>query len=135
MADITVVAASVIQNTGAADTGTAGEAIVQGQSLYLKAADSKLWKADNNAALPEAAVVKGIALNCASPGQPVKHAKGGQLVPGATLVKGTIYVLSATAGGICPAADLASGNRVSIIGVASSAANLELGISNTGIVI
>lgn len=134
MADITVTASSVVQNTGAADTGNAGETIVQGQAVYLKAADSKLWKADNNVTAAEA-VVKGISLNCASPGQPVKYAKGGQIVPGATLVKGTIYVLSATAGGICPAADLASTNRVSILGVASSAANLELSINNTGIVI
>jgi hypothetical protein len=132
MADVTITAASVLQVNGIADQYLAGETLTQGQPFYVLAADNKAYKADNNAAAA-AAAVKGIALNCASAGQPVRGQRNGQITIGGTLVKGTIYVLSATAGGIAPAADLASGNRVSILGVASSTTVLDLSLVNTGI--
>jgi hypothetical protein len=49
----------------------------------------------------------------------------------AVLTAGTIYVQSATAGGIAPAADLASGHHVTILGVATSTTNLEMCLTNS----
>jgi hypothetical protein len=52
----------------------------------------------------------------------------GNINLGATLTVGQIYVLSATAGGIAPVADLATGHYPSILGVATTASNLLMGI-------
>ena len=60
-----------------------------------------------------------IALCGASAGQPVVVATSdtGGITIGGTTTVGTIYCVSATAGGICPWADLASTNYVTILGV------------------
>jgi hypothetical protein len=88
MADISVTAASVVPGANATlIQSTAGETITAGMAVYLKASDSRWWKAQAD---------------------------------------GTIYVVSATAGGICPEADLASTNYVSILGVGSTAAVIKM---------
>lgn len=133
MADISVTAANVkIVSDAAVADGTAGATITAGQAVYLDETDNKfkLADADNTATT---AAVRGIALNGASDGQPIKVASSGVLNMGATLTVGTIYVLSGTAGGVCPASDLTSGDYVSLLGVAITAANLKLNINNSGV--
>ncbi|NDE15348.1 hypothetical protein EBZ80_10500 [bacterium] len=109
-ADITADASATIKN------GTAGDTITAGQAVYLKLDDSrKVWRASKGAAA--SAIVAGIALNSASAGQPVFYCERGIVnVTSGQVAVGAVVVLS-TAGGLSPAADLASGNRVCVVGV------------------
>lgn len=133
MADITVTAGNVAASTNAVvETGTWGETVTAGQAVYLKASDSRWWKAQADSADEDA--VYGIALNGGTAGQPGSVQVRGNITIGATVVVGTVYVLSAAAaGGIAPEADLTTGNYVSIIGVAITAAIIQMSIVNTGI--
>lgn len=124
MADLTITATQVLPGAGAryAD-GTAGAAIVAGQAVYNSTSDTMLL-ADADAGTPAAANVRGISLNAASIGQPVRIQTEGIIMLGAAAapVKGTIYVLSGTAGGIAPSTDLAAADRVTVIGVGGTTA-------------
>lgn len=118
MADLSVTAASVVNVSAQTGSGTAGETITAGQPVYIKAADSKLWKAQCDGTAEEGAPA-GIALNGGAVGQPILYAAKGPIVIGATTVKTTTYMLSAAAGAICPQADLVSTNRICRIGHAT----------------
>ena len=129
MADLVVTAASVVAGTpSVTDDGTAGEALTAGQCVYLKTSDGRWYKADANVTTVEAgADGLKIALNNApGAGQPVKLLRNGNVNLGATLAIGQVYVVSATAGGIAPFADLVITNLVSILGVATTAALLNV---------
>lgn len=132
--DITVTAANVATVSDAGfGSGTAGETITAGQTVYLDTADNKYKLADVNASGKD--VVAGIALHGAANSQPIKFQISGVINLGATLVVGTIYVASATAGGIAPAADGASGWKTCILGVAITTANLKMSINAGGVAI
>jgi len=119
MADLTITATSVLVGADASvRQGIAGETITAGQSLYIKAADSKLWKAQSDGTLEEATCA-GVALNGAAVNQTVAYAEGGTINIGGTTAKTTTYVVSATAGGIAPQADLIATNRISYVGYAT----------------
>lgn len=121
MADLTITAASVLAGANAHKrTGIAGATITAGQPVYEDSADSSKFKlADNNASASTAKCV-GIALHGAASGQPLTIVEeDDDFTAGATLAVG-IYALSATAGGICPVADLASGNYPVVLFVAKS---------------
>lgn len=134
MADITVTATSVVPYANEQTAvGVAGETITAGQVVYLNSTTGKLMKADADTAAES--VCKGIALNGGSLGQPVKYQYGGEITIGATVAVGTTYVVSATAGGIAPVADLTTGDYVSHVGVASTTGRIKLFINNTGIAI
>jgi hypothetical protein len=130
MADLTITAASVVVVANAAtksDQGVAGETIAAGKAVY-KAASGKWMLADNDSATAEAKTALGIALNGAALDQPLTIHKMGKLTIGATLTAGSRYYLSSTAGGIMPEADLASGDYVCLLGLASSASVLDVNI-------
>jgi hypothetical protein len=130
MANLTITAASVLASaTALTGEGVAGAAITQGQPLYKDATDSKRLKlADANAAA--SAEVVGISLNAGSTGQPVKYAYDDALfTPGGTLVVGETYALSATAGALCPIADLTTGDRPVVCFVAISTTQAVLRIT------
>ena len=141
MADVTVTAANVARVTGSStfgndtqiDNGFAGAAITAGQSVYKDSAGLyQLTDANLSAA---AGVAVGIALNSApASGQPIAVAIGGTLNPGFTVTVGTIYVPSATAGGIAPSADLVTGWRTAIIGLGITSTNLKLVIDRKSVV-
>ena len=102
--------------------------------IYLDTADSnkaKLSDANAGALLAE---VAGITVNGAASGQPIRYQKSGGINVGATLTVGQTYINSTNAGGIAPISDLQTGSYVSILGVATSATNLKLGIINSGTV-
>ncbi len=127
MSDITVTAANVNMVSGRKVTGTAGATITAGQSLYADASDSnKLKLADASAASTDD--VAGISLHAAASGQPVQYQESGILDTGATLIVGTFYVLSATAGGIAPWADLLQNEFVTLLGMAVTTNNLDMGL-------
>ncbi len=118
MADLTVTATSVVPISGSVQSGIAGETITAGNSLYIKAADGKLWKAQCDGTAEEATCV-GVAMNGAAVNQPVAYVADGSVNIGATTSKATTYVVSATAGGIAPQADLVATNRISYVGYAT----------------
>lgn len=133
MADLVITDTAVIAATGSDILeATAGATITAGQTIYLDSSDSNSAKlADADASSATAACV-GIALNGASDGQPVKYITYGNLTLNAVLTAGVIYVLSGTAGGIAPSADLGSGDNVVILGCASSTTVLKVKLWNTG---
>ena len=134
MADITVTATSVTKDTTAGanvqtGSGIAGETITAGQPLYLDTSvtPNVLKKADANASVLTKEVV-GIALNGGSVNQVITYVKSGRVNIGATMTAGASYFLSATAGGICPVGDLATGMWNVLLGTAYSATVLEVSI-------
>ncbi len=139
MADLTITASQVlpVSDSTVQAQGTAGATITAGQALYLDSSTNtlKLAQADGTAA--EAAIV-GVALVGASSSQPVVYATGGDVTigAGAAPANGTVYVVSATAGGICPTADVTtSGYRRSLVGTGIGSNKIRLHIVNTGGVI
>lgn len=134
MADISITAANVIAGSNATvEHGTAGATITAGQVVY-KAASDKKWKlADNNSATSEVRIATGVALNGASNGQPISVQKAGDITIGGTMTAGVAYYLSDTPGGICPVADLASGEYSCLLGMSKSTTVLALDISYSGV--
>jgi len=132
MADIAITAANVLRGANAKIlTGVAGATITAGQVVYSDTSDSSKFKlADANLSAATANPV-GIALHGAANGQPLTIVtEDDDFTPGGTLslsaaADDAIYVLSATAGGIAPVADLASGWYPVIIGVAKSATKMN----------
>jgi hypothetical protein len=127
VADLTITAASVVAGEDADFfQATAGETLTAGMPVYLDSTTNQLLGADCTDSM-DTAEVKGIALHAASLDQPLRCQTAGEITIGATVVLSTIYILSDN-GLICPAADLASGDYTTIIGVASSATKLRLNI-------
>ena len=123
-ADVTITAASVLASSGATyEDGVAGATITRGQLVYKDAADSnKIKLADANVAAAKG--VLGMAYSDAASGQHVRVILADpDLTVGGTLsitAPGGVYVLSATAGGIAPTSDLASGSYPVVVMVAKS---------------
>lgn len=134
MADISITAASVVAASSAKTTaGVAGETITAGMAVYL-ASSGKWMNSDADAATAAGRSVHGIALNSASLNQPLGVLKSGDITIGATLTANTAYYLSgATAGGICPLADVGTGEYLVLIGIAKSASLLAVNIQATGV--
>lgn len=137
MADLSITATNVVKGAnlpaGAICIKYALAAITAGQSLYLSTTDAtKVGLHDSNAAAPANALF-GVALNGGAIGQPIVVQSAGDIVIGATVVVGTIYLGSDTPGGIRPDADKTTGDTVNILGVGKNATTITLGISNTGI--
>lgn len=134
MTDISVTAASVLASAGATlGIGTAGEALTAGQPVYKDATDSgKIKACDANASAAASACV-GIALHTSANNQPIEYATGGDINMGATLVVGQVYITSANAGGVAPVSDLTTGWYTTVLGVATTTANLRLSINAGGV--
>lgn len=139
MADLVIVPASVISQEGSTvESGVAGQTITAGQPVYKStaagASDGKYMLSDNNGATPETKLVRGLARNGASAGQPLSVHRAGPIVLGATLVPGARYYLAETPGGIQPEADLVTaGENICLIGLAASATVLNVDIQAPGV--
>lgn len=137
MADLTIT--NAVPVAGARNTfgdGFVNGAVSVGRLLYRDAADSFKVKLGDTSSAAKAAIV-GIALhNASSAGQPMRIQTAGRVTLGTTLVVGMVYVLSGTADGgrLCPVTDVDTGELVTVIGVASTTAILDLRIWPTGIV-
>lgn len=122
MADRSITASQVIPSSNAAiQKGTAGATITAGQPLYKDADTKELHPALNDTLIH--ATVVGIAANGASDGQPVQYVSRDpalQLGAAAGVAEGDLLVLSGTAGGICPLADVVTGDFLCVIGVGNS---------------
>ena len=129
MADITVTPASVVAGADSTTTsGTAGVTITAGQAVYLDTTTGKWALADADSATVAQRRAAGIALNGAALNQPIKVLTSGDVTIGATVIAGVAYYLSGTAGGICPVADIGTGEYVNLIGIATSATVIRVGI-------
>jgi hypothetical protein len=129
MANYTLTSSSVLHSTSAAYANyTAGETIAAGQPVYADSTalddfgKAKVKLADANASAATASVI-GIAANTASSGQPVRVVSiDSDFTHGlATVAAGDIIIVSATAGGLAPASDMASGMYPAIVMLAKSA--------------
>lgn len=108
----------------------AGEDIDAGEVVYKLNNTWRLAQCDDTAAK---SVARAIALNSAKTGQTCEAMKTGTLTADAVFTKGVVYVLDGTDGKMCPSADLASDDYVTIIGVGASTTTLLLGINATQI--
>lgn len=134
MADLVITAASVLSSgRNRIDHGTAGAAVTAGQAVYKDAATANYLLADSNSATVAARTPVGIALHAAANGQPLAVQQDGDITIGATLTAGTDYWLSDTPGGICPRADVGSGENAVFMGVAKSTSVLSLEIKASGV--
>ena len=133
MADEIVTASAVLPGT---DTqyidGFAGVAITAGQTVYLDTSTSTYKLADADAS-SSTALAKGIAMNDAATAQPVRVAAGGHIDPGFTVGVGHVYVVSGTAGGIAPVADLAAGDFTHVVGLGITASSLKIVNATAGV--
>jgi len=133
MADLSITAADVKKtDTTLIAEGIAGGTVTAGQPVYRDSTASNKLKAADADVLVSAAAV-GIALHGASADQPLKYAIGGNLTLSSVMTVGAVYVVSTTAGGIAPVADLGSGDYVTLLGIATTATNLKISISVSGI--
>lgn len=126
MSNLSITPGSVqVASTIPLTRGVAGATIAAGDALYVDATDSNKLKLAV-ATSAAAAAFAGIATHAALAGQPILYLPVGAITIGATLTLGTVYVVSATAGKICPVADLVSGNYLTIIGMPSTTTVLEV---------
>lgn len=121
-ADLSITTTSFVPGARAVKViGTAGATITIGQLLYFDSTAGTYKLADANASATTAAVI-GIAASAAAAGQPViVITEDDDLTLGATLsMTAPVYVMSATAGGIAPTADITTGWYPAAILVAKS---------------
>ncbi len=140
MVAISITNTDVTKASGSADEGIAGEVIDAGEAVYRKPSDNKFYLADALAASvagdEDIDNVHGIALNDAVvANQPLSVQTSGVInVGAATCTVGLAQYLMITAGGITETvADLTAGDTVTLIGFASTAAAITLGINRTNI--
>lgn len=132
MADISITAANVLSGPGAViEDGIAGATITAGQVVY-RDTDQSYKLADCNGASALIRTPRGIALNGASAGQPLKIQKQGDITLNG-LTAGNAFFLSGTPGGIRPAADNTTGDYPSVLGIAKSSTVLALAIAAAGV--
>lgn len=131
MADLSITASGILKGTGGVQAvGVAASTTTAGVVLYVTT--SNQLAAAVNTTQANAQVV-GIALHASFAGQPLVYQTGGPLTGGFTATVGQTYVLSGNAGNIAPVGDLTSGEYVTILGVASAAGTINLGINPTGV--
>lgn len=136
MTDIAITAANVVAgSTATTETGVAGASITAGQVVYLDETTGKYGLADTDSATAAVRKPRGIALHAASENQPLKICKAGPITIGGTVAAGVAYYLSGTAGGICPIADVATGDYPSIIGMGISTSVIQVDIQAPGVIL
>lgn len=127
MAAVTITAANIIPVAGATiETGyLAGATITRGQGVYLAAANTWLLADSDLSAIAAGSLGFGISLSDVGTGQYMQVFRGGDLGMGVCLTAGKVYCINTVAGEIIAHAELASGTRVSIFGVATTTSNLS----------
>lgn len=125
MADVTQTAANVRVNAAGSRKKEvqAGETVSPGMPLY-ESSDGKYYKAAASSATLAAA--KGICNGYADNNDYVQIVQQGEMDMGGTLVLGEGYLVSSTAGGIMPLADLSTGEFPHLLGWATTAGNLRV---------
>lgn len=128
MADLSITAANVGFESGSIiETLIVAQATNHGQTLYQNGTTYALADAD---VLASAAATHIAITSATASGQTVSAIRKGGLRLGAILTQGTEYYVSTTPGGICPKADLSTGDYVRRLGIATSTSVLYVEISN-----
>lgn len=125
--DLSITATNVIPSSAAViQTGTAGAAITAGQLVYKSAADRKFYLADCDSATAGVRDVYGMAVTSSAAGAPcsVVLEDPNLGIAASGLTNGTIYLLSATAGGLAPAADATTGWYPTVVAIAKSSTTI-----------
>jgi hypothetical protein len=123
MANLSQTAANVrIRSAGPIGTGVCGETLTAGQPAYESAGKWYRAGAAGSAALANAQRIVIVGGTADTPC--ILAVPGCAVDLGATLAIGETYVVSATVGAIAPVADLVSTNRVTVLGIASTANSL-----------
>jgi hypothetical protein len=134
MSDLSITAANVLAGSGARTVdGTAGASVTAGQVVYLDSATNTYKLADCDSATAAVRSPDGIALHAAASGQPLEVLTRGPITIGATMTAGVAYYLSPNAGGICPVADVLSGDYPTIVGIATSTTVLDVLFHESGV--
>ena len=133
MPDLAITATAVVSAATNATNHIAGATITAGQMVYLAVATDRIMLADSNSGTVEARTPMGIALNGASTGQRVTVQSSGNVTMNAVLTAGVVFYMSDTPGGICPVADIGSGEFVCIVGIATSTTVMRLDIQASGV--
>lgn len=134
MADLSITAANVKLVSGPTKKRIAGGAIAAGQVCYQASATKKANLADNDSATAEVRAIDGVALNGAAADQPIELAANGAVISlGAVLTAGVDYYVSGTAGGICPRADVTTGDDPIRVGIALTTSNLQLDFADPNV--
>jgi hypothetical protein len=128
MADLGQTPANVVKVSGTSESFMLGGTVTAG--MPVKLVTGTLTACSDDSA-PNAAAY-GIALNGGAIGQPCAVQRDGVINLGAVLSVGKVYLVS-TAGAICPVDDIASGEFITILGVALTADNLKLVITASGV--
>ena len=137
MATLSVTIGDVIVVTSASanGNGTAFEAIDAGEMVRFSSSDNLIHLADATTTDDATITDGGMALCTAAAGQPVTYAKTGSVITIAsgTLVTGTAYYLSGTAGKLEEFSDLSSGEFITLCGLAISTSNIKLVVDSLGV--
>lgn len=135
MADLVVTAANVkIGEGGTSTNGTSGGAFAAGD-LVAKNSSGDIVQADANGAAPINIPV-GIALNsCPGADQPCVYTNEAPALEGFTVTQGVVCVASATPGKVCPAADEATGDTVTYVGIGNATNKMAVKIHAPGIAV
>lgn len=137
MADLVVTSNTVYAEGNAKGTAfESGAIIVPGDWLYLDDTSGGVAKLADTLA-QTTAVVKGMALNeVVKIGQPVNIAITGMTVNLTTVAalagKGFVYILSES-GLMCPVADLATNDYLTLLGWSITATQFKINIDNTSL--
>lgn len=107
-----------------------GATMDPGDAYYVDS-NNVMQLADASAAAT--AGMQGVLVTGGAEGDWAFGVKLGPIVIGATLVQGAAYVVSATAGGICPQADLGEGDVICHAGYAVSTSVFYVKPVNTGV--
>lgn len=134
MTDLTITASAVKLISGPTEQMTAGASLTAAQAVVADATSGKAVLADNDHATAAVRGIRGLTLHAALTDQPITIAKNGAVVDlGAILTAGVEYYLSGTAGGICPRADVTSGDDPVRIGMALTTSRLQLDFNDPGV--
>lgn len=134
MADYSVTATAVVaSSTADVEHGKAGATITAGQWVYRDSSTGNYLLADSNSATAAAHTPRGVALNGGASGQPIAIAKSGPVTFNAVFTAGVAVYLSDTPGGMCPVADVGSGEYPCVLGLPSSTSVLNVGIQAAGV--
>lgn len=134
MTDLSITATSVALVSGQTEQVTAGASVTAGQIVYREAATGHAKLADNDSATAEVRAIRGVTLHAATSGQPLTIAKNGAVVSlGAILTAGVDYYVSGTPGGICPRADVTTGDDPIRVGIALTTSNLLLDFADPNV--
>lgn len=131
MTDIVITPANVARVDGSTQTKLAGVAITAGDSVYVDSS-GVLQLCEKDQSVVEAACA-GLALNDGAVGQPITYQVSGNLDAGGTLAAGVVYVVGGGPGALAPVADIVTSDFATVIGIATAAGNLKMGLLPSGV--